>query len=194
MEGHRTVGEEGLDFCDEKIAFFEERPHLELVAFQFPALERIAVIGMQTIGMRLWTYLDASWEVDGGQHQDCVLSRAGVDLPSSRLHLRPRESQKGCVLWKSAVLTSVIRPTTRSPTSGLYLCTLAAGPVAEERQGARLPRTGGADGDELIYALDSACDGSNDLVVVNVRTMAAATSGSETIWNSGSGTRMVRTA
>ena len=41
VQGHRTVREEGLHLGYEKVALFEERPHLELVAFEFTTLDTI---------------------------------------------------------------------------------------------------------------------------------------------------------
>jgi hypothetical protein len=122
MERHGTVSEKCLDFCYKQVALFEKIPHLELIAFHFSTLKRVQTHPRQ--GQNDIRELNISTWTPPGRLTDESMRTASCRALASTFHLR------GCTFLLSLCLadmstrkirTSVIRPITRSPTSGLYL-------------------------------------------------------------------------
>jgi len=122
MERHGTVSEKCLDFCYKQVALFEKIPHLELIAFHFSTLKCVQTHRRQ--GKNEIRSLNISTWTPPGRLTDESMRTASCRALASTFHLR------GCTYLLSLCLadtstgkirTSVIRPITRSPTSGLYL-------------------------------------------------------------------------
>jgi len=123
MERHGTVSEKCLDFCYKQVAFFEKIPHLELIAFHFSTLKCVQTHRRQCKN-EIIRSLDISTWTPPGRLTEESMRTASCRALASTFHLR------GCTYLLSLCLadtsmgkihTSVIRPITRSPTSGLYL-------------------------------------------------------------------------
>jgi len=121
VERHGTVSKKCLDFCYKQIALFEKIPHLEFIAFHFSTLKCVQSHRRQrkndisSLNISTWT--------PPGRLTDESMRTASCRALASTFHLR------GCTYLlslcfadtMSKIRTSVIRPITRSPTSGLYL-------------------------------------------------------------------------
>lgn len=122
VERHGTVSKKCLDFCYKQVALFEKIPHLELVALQLSTLKcrqthrHQRKSDIRSLDIPTWT--------PPGRLTDESMRTASCRALASTFHLR------GCTFLlslrpadtsMSKIRTSVIRPITRSPTSGLYL-------------------------------------------------------------------------
>jgi hypothetical protein len=67
--------------------------------------------------------------------------------------------------------TSVIRPTTRSPTSGLYL--LPVDETTRVTRGVNIPGMDWPNSDEFVYSVNGSDHGRNDLLVLDICAMAS---------------------
>ena len=124
MEGHGAIRKKSLNFCYKEVPLFEEISHLELIALQLATLRVVQNRCGQHMQRRDYIKSIPTW-TPPGRLTDESMRTASCRALASTFHLR------GCTFSpfvkfccgreEEMIRTSVIRPITRSPTSGLYL-------------------------------------------------------------------------